>query len=1073
MTPEQLTRLVLEGDIDALVEGLAPLEETQRRALSKCAQQLRRQLERGEAVDSEPAEAGALLEKLKLAVGGSLASARRFPNGYRRYTAADLAVLGVGPLSAARRLQGFFFDESDQEALRRILVDRRPSWLGDWIAHQLEQEWSPIRWPLMRELVRSGACTRPDTPGYARLFANEMRGQQRRGQPPPAPLSERLRGDPELLDHEVWRLFEVDTPAFAWDWEGKPHAPENYESWATALVKLAASGDLDRARLLDASLSGLTTGFGPNVLSGFHKLHTRLAPSVEELASREERYAHLLGSPVGHVAAFALKLLAALQKAGRLDADSFLAEVPAVFSIASKGPSLQALRLIKRIARSDKALAPAASRAAAEALIHPSADVQTAALDLLESLSDGATGERELADLVRERIDHVAPALRTRAQLLAPTGEDREAPFDAAVHETEGRLEALRERIRVLDPVQRERVGLAVEADTLPPPLDFAIRDARLLTGVERIAPIESLEQLIDAVAHAVEEVDSADEVERILDALSRLCDQRPADFGLRTGALAKRIAEPPQSDVPRGLASSWGGAPLLFQDLLLAWLEDRPRRTRQTPWYRSTGVYPFFAHRLQELGARVLQRRAAPLLAAPTHCHGWIEPRALVERWLALQAADASPLRSDWVQALLRIAPDEREPALVAAAALEGDPGRLLRFALGGDEVPTRRDRRAAALWIAAGRARDPDGSLAESLAPLGRLELGPDALEPAHYTWRAESESRRYSGREVKLARLALEVTPAAPGWGDDDDAAVIAGYSGAGFGGAIKRLAARGASALKLGPEHRLRELPTVGLHRAVSRSWQTPDLHATWIIRWTSMLWPLSTDGALAAGIRSMLERVDMDAASSAPNFAHLEVLFEPDRPWSELGVLALWLGLIARDADVRGLAVDALVEGIDDGRAHPRPLSDVLCRLVAGGWVKLNRLTESLASVAAVSPLHRLVVAEVLEALLSQATLPKRGLHQPLELLLDVCSQLARPVGAPARKAFEAIAGSGKAARLARALLALETQPVCTEPSEALVRALEARIERADRWGAPTSCEVAGAKRRASRRSASP
>jgi hypothetical protein len=211
----------------------------------------------------------------------------------------------------------------------------------------------------------------------------------------------------------------------------------------------------------------------------------------------------------------------------------------------------------------------------------------------------------------------------------------------------------------------------------------------------------------------------------------------------------------------------------------------------------------------------------------------------------------------------------------------------------------------------------------------------------------------------------------------------------------------------------------------------------------------MIWPLQADPAFATGVRALFDRIDMASASTAPNFAHVEPLFEPDRPWSELAILTLWLSLLVRDADARGLAVDALVEGIEDGRAHPAPLADVLCRLAEGGVAKPNRLTESLA----VSPLHRLVVAEILEALIARGALPAHGLHQPLALLHDASIQLGRPVGAQARPQLEAIRGTGKAAKLARALLALEPR---TEQDEALAQALESRLLRAERWSAPTS-----------------
>src|SRR6202035_4044581 len=59
-----------------------------------------------------------------------------------------------------------------------------------------------------------------------------------------------------------------------------------------------------------------------------------------------------------------------------------------------------------------------------------------------------------------------------------------------------------------------------------------------------RIKPIGELDDLIDVFAHVLEEPDDPMEVERVLDGISRLCDQRPDDFAARTGPLRKRALD-------------------------------------------------------------------------------------------------------------------------------------------------------------------------------------------------------------------------------------------------------------------------------------------------------------------------------------------------------------------------------------------------------------------------------------------------------------------------------------------------------------------------------------------------
>ena len=61
----------------------------------------------------------------------------------------------------------------------------------------------------------------------------------------------------------------------------------------------------------------------------------------------------------------------------------------------------------------------------------------------------------------------------------------------------------------------------------------------------------------------------------------------------------------------------------------------------------------------------------------------------------------------------------------------------------------------------------------------------------------------------------------------------------------------------------------------------------------------------------------------------------------------MAYLAAVVAMMSRDSDARATALDALIEGIEDGRAHPRPLGDVVVRFFEPGWAKTNRLAAAL------------------------------------------------------------------------------------------------------------------------------
>ena len=145
----------------------------------------------------------------------------------------------------------------------------------------------------------------------------------------------------------------------------------------------------------------------------------------------------------------------------------------------------------------------------------------------------------------------------------------------------------------------------------LPPP---ALDEPRL---GEPLAPIVTLEELTASLLIRLrppEASDDAHEQERALAAIARFCGSRAPFDGPLKPVLALAFTK------------SWPEDPILARrrDHRLGARHDPPaRRVRET---RSRA-------RLAELADRCAAGRAGPLLAAPTHRGGWIDPLVLVER--------------------------------------------------------------------------------------------------------------------------------------------------------------------------------------------------------------------------------------------------------------------------------------------------------------------------------------------------------------------------------------------------------------------------------------------------------
>jgi uncharacterized protein DUF6493 len=152
--------------------------------------------------------------------------------------------------------------------------------------------------------------------------------------------------------------------------------------------------------------------------------------------------------------------------------------------------------------------------------------------------------------------------------------------------------------------------------------------------------------------------------VERVLDGTSRLCDWVPFDFAAGTGLLQARAQQPEQL--------SWRVMRPIC-DLALAWITGKPRDVMHANLFGSfTGI---FARRVLAIARRAAARQSVPMLSAPTHLGGWIDPRVLVER---VKLCASLPVRADRLDgsfALLRLAPDAgpRAEALRAASNLAG----------------------------------------------------------------------------------------------------------------------------------------------------------------------------------------------------------------------------------------------------------------------------------------------------------------------------------------------------------------------------------------------------------------
>ncbi len=1006
MTPEQLEILVLEAKNAAeLCPAFAPLTDAERRALAGTASELKSQIYKNAANKDASKRLQRYFEKTGKSTWDSPA-----------YHNVTLALFALCPVSAVKKTD-VFVNWSYRDGLGQILLDRRPEWLDGWIAHDLQTEFPTVTFSMLRRWIREGICRKPAADGYYRMLAwNLAIVEQHRDKAPRPPLSQQLLAEPDMLE-DVWRLFEIDNQAFNSDgWRTAPGAPSDYESWPEALIKLSEAGHLDRARLLDASLDGLWLDIKQNQLSGLHKFHRKLAPTKKELADRQAGYLALLCHRVGHVVKFALTLLSSLERDGELQGNTFLAEVQAVFLQEAKGNAISALKLIKRVISREASLLNTGLEATIEALRHANIDVQNAAVELLDAHRAQLTDAHKTA--LQSTADYIAVSLKNKVLRLA---DQAKTPTASADRDGGTGMHTENAALLPSELLPSEQQALGLTAMLSEPACHYAsipadIMQQSMLPSLQPLTPIATADELISAVSHAVEVVESPDEVERILDGISRLCNHRGDDFSAKVAPLRHRLEQGEGLAAREGIADGSGGARLALADLILTWLGSSLYQSSNADYFHPCDSLAPSIARIRAITARVHDKKPQALLAAPTHSGGWIDPLVWIQRLTAAEKHRAAFDREDFCLSLLRLAPDNRAAALTRAGGLSQHVHRVAAFALGGGSGPTHADRRDYDIWICAARSRAPYADWSGCFEPLKLDDRWADSVLPAAYHWRAyQTEHKREYGpadnktvHQWKTPRLDIKV---------------MAGGREMDESGKSTSVLAKLARTLSPGLATDWRRLPSAALNqRSAGKYTWAGELHTAWVAHWLVYQWPLCPDGAYISGVKQALARIDMDGSNWEPGFGFFYGLFQKHRPWRQAGHLLLCIGLAGKDADSRGLAMDALTEGIENGCVEIELLSETLVRLAQGQWLKLNRLGDNLLQLSGISLLHAWVVNETLQRWIARVDLKQHNIYKVLEVLLETQSSVRQPLTAQAAAALKTVKGGSKAARLATRLL---------------------------------------------------
>ena len=258
-------------------------------------------------------------------------------------------------------------------------------------------------------------------------------------------------------------------------------------------------------------------------------------------------------------------------------------------------------------------------------------------------------------------VDRLAPALMSKAtatvkgaiRLLPKTERGAAVAVAAVPHATRDGQPALLAFIKGIRPDLAPAPAASIPERQFEPPAPPTLA-----------GPVESVAELVELLATLLEHIEDAHEIERALEATSRLCArdgmtlQRLDAVGRRAAKVQSEMrafaGESPRADLA-GLVIAWATGrvppvPLVPGLVRSPFLMAR----RDVPGPRKS-VLGFLSARVLEVASRAARGQREPILSLPTSAGGAIDPEMLASRRNELARLRIKPAKADAIQAALR----------------------------------------------------------------------------------------------------------------------------------------------------------------------------------------------------------------------------------------------------------------------------------------------------------------------------------------------------------------------------------------------------------------------------------
>lgn len=591
-----------------------------------------------------------------------------------------VATLGTAPSAyeALRRVGRVIMVPELRDAVLAVLLDRRPSWLQELAEQGMAKDPSDFR-SVVDALIDAGAIERPTSDAYLRGMTDGFYGR-----PDAAGIRKRLLADPANVDENVRRylrspgvgdrLYWSDYFQGYDPWHKTTQTPQiEGATWCAQIAQLIRERHVDGPAVIDICLGVLSGEPTPKDLVWFVRMHDAIGLTIDELARRADRYRRLLRAESSVLVAMGQAAIGKLLGAERISADQVLTASSVPLHRAEKKVVLAQLKLIERSLKIDPSLTAQAVDAIAVVLGHQRADLQAAALMLIDKYADAST-RSELA--AAGAADALAPTLlsQARAAGLIESGLEQPRPVldPDEVRALVGSISALtRTEFGLDDAVARVLGGRVPEAVSTPPAF-----------GPVAPPPIAGPDELIELFTRSIERPADAIDVERVMAGSVRF-----ASLPLTT---RQQLAEPVfQRARDLALAEAnfdgYGEVGKYLASLLCSWATGWSMAYRSTAPTRLSTV---FAVRIAE-STRMIFAGHCVLLAEPTHLSGAVASDVLLERLELARARGHDLYPVDVDTAALRLPPALDNSFWTEARKIDEQVGERLHTRYGERSQP------------------------------------------------------------------------------------------------------------------------------------------------------------------------------------------------------------------------------------------------------------------------------------------------------------------------------------------------------------------------------------------------